>query len=114
MRLATGSALLYRAVAEWPDHASDLSVARSISEGLSALFLFVGFGTPFWGAATAVMQLWCAYSHSEELLTHALLATLGVSLALLGAGASSIDARIFGWRRIDVAKARRDPHRLGP
>jgi hypothetical protein len=114
MRLATGCALLYRVVAEWPDHWLSLAATRSVAEGLAAIFLLVGFGTPFWGAATAALQLWRIHSGMDEPLTHALLATLGVSLALLGAGASSVDAWIFGWRRIDVAKARRDQDRLAP
>ena len=31
-----------------------------------------------------------------------LLAAIGAALGLLGPGAWSVDARLFGWRRIDV------------
>jgi putative oxidoreductase len=31
-----------------------------------------------------------------------LLASIGVALAMIGPGAWSLDARLFGWRRIDV------------
>jgi hypothetical protein len=34
-----------------------------------------------------------------------LLGTLGAALALLGPGGCSVDARLFGWKRIDI----RDP-----
>jgi len=37
-----------------------------------------------------------------DLWADVLLPTLGASLALLGPGAWSADARLFGWKRIDV------------
>ena len=40
---------------------------------------------------------------------HILLLTLGISLALLGPGAWSVDARLFGWRRIEIPN-RPNPH----
>jgi putative oxidoreductase len=108
MRLATSGALLYRTVADWHGPALTLSLALSMTEGVSALFLLVGFWTPLWGAAVAVIELWRAHSEPGPFLVHGLLATLGGALTLLGAGARSVDARIFGWRRIDVSEARRD------
>lgn len=108
LRLATGGVLLYRAVTEWFAWPPALSVARAVGESVAALFLLAGFGTPLWGAATAVTQVWRLHAGADEPLTDALLATLGVALALLGAGAVSVDARLFGWRRIDIAKARQD------
>ena len=37
---------------------------------------------------------------------HALLATLGAALALMGPGAWSVDARLSGWRRIHIPRQR--------
>ena len=37
---------------------------------------------------------------------YVLVATLGAALALLGTGAWSVDARLFGWKRIDLSEHR--------
>jgi hypothetical protein len=112
MRLVTSGALLHGAAAGWPGPALNLALnlppALSVAEGVSALFLLLGLGTPIWGCAVAIIELWRAFARPEHFLVHGLLASLGGALALLGAGARSVDAWIFGWRRIDVSEPRRD------
>jgi hypothetical protein len=54
------------------------------------------------GALAAVIESWCAFSQPGDPLTHILLVTLGAALALVGPGAWSVDARLFGWKRINI------------
>jgi putative oxidoreductase len=69
---------------------------------LVGVFLLVGFWTPFMGAFQALIELWSAFSSSSETTVHLLLAALGISLVMLGPGAWSLDARLFGRKRIDI------------
>jgi len=66
------------------------------------IFLFAGLWTPFAGALQAIIELWIAFSLGREGAIHLLAATLGIGLAMLGPGAWSIDARLFGRKRIDI------------
>jgi uncharacterized membrane protein YphA (DoxX/SURF4 family) len=54
------------------------------------------------GSVGAVFELLIAFSQSGSSPTHVLLAILSISLALLGPGAWSVDAHIFGRKRIDI------------
>jgi uncharacterized membrane protein YphA (DoxX/SURF4 family) len=54
------------------------------------------------GGLAAMIELLLAFSPAGGSATHILLAILSVSLALLGPGAWSIDAQIFGRKRIDI------------
>ncbi len=64
--------------------------------------LLCGLWTPVMGSFAAVIELLIAFSPAGGNPTHILLTVLGISLALLGPGAWSIDARIFGRKRIDI------------
>jgi len=66
------------------------------------MFLFAGLWTPFVGALQAFIELWITFSGGREGAIHLLAAALGVGLAMLGPGAWSIDARLFGRKRIDI------------
>jgi uncharacterized membrane protein YphA (DoxX/SURF4 family) len=72
-------------------------LAQLVAAGAGNLIL-VGLATPIAAAVGAVTVL-CIAAPIE---THIVLATIGVSLALLGPGAWSIDARLYGRRRIDL------------
>ena len=64
--------------------------------------LLCGLWTPVMGALAAAIELLIAFSPVGGDATHILLAILSFSLALLGPGAWSVDAHIFGRKRIDI------------
>ena len=54
------------------------------------------------GAALAIDELWIALSQAGDPWTHILLAAMSVGLAMLGPGAWSIDAHLFGRKLLDI------------
>jgi len=70
---------------------------------IGGMLLLAGLWTPVVGVVAALIEGSAAYvSHPHDPSTFVLLAVLAVSLSLLGPGAYSVDARLFGWKRIDV------------
>lgn len=68
----------------------------------AALLLLAGLWTPISGIAIVVVELWMALSRMTGFENGVLLATLGASLALLGPGSHSVDARLYGRKRIRI------------
>jgi uncharacterized membrane protein YphA (DoxX/SURF4 family) len=66
------------------------------------LLILIGLWTPLSGWVVAAFALWNAVSPSGDPWANILLAAIGAALALVGPGAWSIDARLFGWKRIDI------------
>lgn len=66
------------------------------------LLLLAGLWTPVAGALLGIFELWIVFTERGAPTSHYLLAVLGVSLIMLGPGAWSVDARLFGRKRIDV------------
>ena len=69
--------------------------------GVGSLLL-AGLWTPVAGALQSIIGVWIVLSHRGHADLNLLLAVLGLSLAMLGPGAWSIDAMLFGRKRIDV------------
>jgi putative oxidoreductase len=67
---------------------------------LSGLLLIVGFWTPIGGVLQALVEFSSALSGSGY--DHIVRGVIGLSVAMLGPGAWSVDARLFGRKRIDV------------
>jgi hypothetical protein len=93
-------------------HHPDLALARWALAGvaLASLCLAVGFVTPVMSvaaAAAAVAEI-AAGPHAQGLIVGVVLLLDAAALGLLGPGAYSIDARLFG-RRVTVLPARPDP-----
>jgi len=66
------------------------------------ILLLAGLWTPVAGASQAIIEVWIFFSRGDGENLHFLLAALGVSLVMLGPGAWSVDARLFGRKRIDI------------
>jgi hypothetical protein len=60
--------------------------------------------TPIAGTLAALLEVWRLLSQPGSALTDILLATICGALALVGPGAWSVDARLFGWKRIDIGE----------
>ena len=101
MRLLAGMAMVTQAVSALllgPPLAAVLFQSLSIGLGL---LLLAGLWTPVAGALVAAEALWNVFSSGQP-WCWIMLATLGAALALIGPGAWSIDARLFGWRRLEI------------
>jgi len=102
MRLVTGIALIDAGVTKlWGGPPFGPTILCVIATGAGVL-LIVGLWTPIAGLLLVVIEVWKAFSHPGNPWTRILLANLGAALALLGPGAWSVDAYLFGWKRIDI------------
>jgi len=82
---------------------SDLaSIVPSLIGVIAGILLLIGLWTPVVGSLIAVLQMWIAFSHAGDPWTSIMLATLAGTLAMVGPGAWSIDARLFGRERIEI------------
>ena len=80
------------------------ATAPHVIAASGGLLLLVGLWTPFTGALVAVAELWIVFSHGHDPWVSVLLAGLGAALALLGPGAWSVDARLYGLKRIEIRR----------
>lgn len=67
----------------------------------TAVLLLAGLWTPIAGVVAMAVELWAASAQPGDHWIQVLLGALGAGLALLGPGIWSVDARLFGWKRID-------------
>lgn len=83
-----------------------LNIASRIVAAAGGLLLLLGLWTPVAGVAVAIDELWIAFSPAVVQLSdrwlHILLAILVAAVAMLGPGAWSADARIFGRQRFEI------------
>jgi uncharacterized membrane protein YphA (DoxX/SURF4 family) len=107
LRLVVGSVLVMRATSTlWGDPPL-YTVVTSASLATSGLLLIAGLWTPVAGAAIAVVEIARVLTVAPDPLVEVMAGTVGCALAMLGPGRWSVDARLFGWKRIEAPPGRR-------
>ena len=104
MRLVVGSVLLVRAswvLGTGPPLDATLTFVSLAGPGL---LLLLGLWTPLAGMAVAAIELSQIFA-SENVFAPLMAATMAGALAMLGPGRWSVDARLFGWKRIEAPRA---------
>lgn len=106
MRLAGGGVLITQGLFTLRSGAGTGQTAHAVFEMAGGTLLLVGLWTPIAGTLVTVLEGWKAISGHGDPSVSVLLGTLAGALAVLGPGAWSIDARLFGWKRIDIQNRR--------
>ena len=78
-------------------------VVSHVIGACAGTLLLIGLWTPICGTLIAVVEVWMAYSSGRAGIP-ILLATLSATLAMIGPGAWSLDARLFGRKHIEISE----------
>src|SRR5262245_920229 len=106
MRVVAAAALGFKAISALSEQ-FQIGSAPIIGLQIGAgLLLLAGLWTPLAGLLVVALEGWLLVAQPSDPWPHILLATLGGALALLGPGAWSADARLYGWKRVAI----RDRH----
>jgi putative oxidoreductase len=100
LRLVACSSIVVRGLSELKAPQSVQFAILQLAAILAGALLAVGLWTPVSGCLVAALALWHLFGKSGEPWSCILLATIGTALAMIGPGVWSLDARLFGWRRI--------------
>lgn len=98
-RLLLGAALFHAGIVQLEAPTAGQTVP-SITGALLGLFVLAGLWTPIVGALVAAIELWIVFAGVNDFWMSLILAVFGGTLAMIGPGAWSIDARLFGRKHL--------------
>jgi uncharacterized membrane protein YphA (DoxX/SURF4 family) len=106
MRLVLGSVLVVGAgLRLWGEPPLTITAFSAVLL-FCGIFLILGLWTPIAGASVTLAEGWKILAIPGDKCLWLLLGTIAGALAMLGPGRWSIDARLFGWKRIEAAPRR--------
>ena len=103
MRVVVGSALIVRASSILRSAPPPINTTiMSVFLAGCGILLIPGIWTPVAGTLVAVIEIWQILTLAGDGWVALLLGTIGGALAMLGPGLWSVDARLFGWKRVEA------------
>lgn len=98
-RVFTGVVLLHNGTAQLGTQTDGLMIPEATGAVLG-LFILAGLWTPVMGALVAAVEVWLLVADKSDIGMSLMLAVFGGTLAMIGPGAWSMDARLFGRKHI--------------
>lgn len=108
LRLTLGSALFVDAAAALEGPPLPQMTIPAIAELLAGALIVVGLWTPLAAVFACLLSLGFLLIVERAIEPQLLRAAIGIGLVLLGPGAWSVDARLFGRRRVEIKNLRDD------
>jgi putative oxidoreductase len=99
LRFAAGTTLIAAAIVPG-DLGDSAAVVLRCASAIAAALLLVGLATPVAGMVDGAIQVGVMILGKHYDCSSMVAAALGIALAMLGPGAWSLDARVFGRKRI--------------
>ncbi len=104
LRFVTGAPLLVAALSIWSGASNATPLPLRLIDAMSAGFILLGLWTPVGATLQAVIEGFHSAAGGTFNFDHAMHALAGLSLVMLGPGVWSIDARLYGRKRIEVGR----------
>lgn len=101
-RLVSATLLFYSAIAHVSHTTYGLSTLLAMIAAGAGFLLLIGLWTPLAGTIVAISELIMVVSGHAAPWSCVLLATLGATLAMIGPGTWSVDARLFGRKEVRI------------
>ena len=100
LRLLAGIGLIHRGIFSVQADGHGGMIVVPIVAAAAGMLIVGGLWTPVVGVLAGLLELWIAFTQPGAQPPAIVFGTLAVSLAMIGPGAWSIDARLYGRKQI--------------
>jgi putative oxidoreductase len=77
-------------------------IAVHLLEAICSSLLIIGLWTPISAGVISISEIALLFFPGSDFSMHIVTATIGAAIAMIGPGAWSVDARLFGRKRIRI------------
>ena len=103
-RVLTSAVLLYFAGTHVLESSSLAPNLPHLTAAVAGVLLLFGLWTPLAGSAIAIVETWIFLARSANPMIAIMLVSLGATVAMIGPGVWSIDAKLYGRKHIEPSR----------